>query len=157
MGLPVVTFCGRTFASRVCSSLLHAAGIGELACTSREQYVATAVALAQNRGALGLLKQRLANNRDKCRLFDTPKLVRELEDAYRAMHEDYKLGRLPTPNLNNLGYYHEIGVALSGGELDDDAYFGVYAHELARRDAINPLPVDERAWIGRSLGKEVRG
>ncbi len=80
MGLPVLTFAGRTFASRVCSSLVHAAGIGELACASREQYVATAMALAQNRGALGLLKQRLANTRGKCRLFDTPKLVAELEE-----------------------------------------------------------------------------
>ncbi len=149
MGLPVVTFSGRTFASRVCASLLHAAGIGELACASREQYVETAVALAKDRHALKLLRQRLVENRDKCRLFDTPTLVRELEEAYRGMHEDYKVGRLPIPNLINIGYYHEIGVALSAGELNDDAYLGVYTHELARRDAITPIPRDGRAWDGR--------
>jgi predicted O-linked N-acetylglucosamine transferase (SPINDLY family) len=154
MGLPVLTFAGRTFASRVCSSLVHAAGIGELACASREQYVATAVALAQNRGALGLLKQRLVDARSACRLFDTPKLVAELEDAFRAMHEDYKADRLPTPNFANIGLYHDIGVALSAGELDDDAYLGVYAHEMARRDVISPLPADGRAWNGRA-GKNV--
>jgi len=150
MGLPVLTFAGRSFASRVCTSLVHAAGIGELACASREQYMASAVALAQNRGALVRLKQRLVGNRDKCRLFDTGKLVGELEDAYRAMHADYAAGRLPTPNLNNIGFYHEIGVALSAGELDDEAYLGVYAHELARRDAVSPLPADGRAWNGRA-------
>ena len=127
---------------------MHAAGIGELACASREQYAAMAVALAQNRGALGLLKQRLANSRATCRLFDTPKLVAELEGAYRAMHEDYRNGALPRPNLANVHSYHEIGVALSSGELDDEAYLPVYAHELARRDAVSPLPADGRAWEG---------
>ncbi len=148
MGLPVLTYAGRSFASRVCASLVHAAGIGELACASREQYVATAIALAQNRGALGHLKQRLASNRDKCRLFDTPKLVAELEDAYRAMHADYVAGQLPVPNLDNIAVYHEIGVALSAGELDDEAYLSVYGHEMARRDAISPLRADGRAWNG---------
>ncbi len=149
MGLPVITFPGRTFASRVCTSLVHAAGIGELACGSREQYMATAIALAQNRAAIAHIKLKLMNNRDKCRLFDTPKLVKELEDAYRAMHADYAADRLPTPNLGNISTYHEIGVALSHGELNDDAYLAVYNHELGRRDAISPLHPDGRAWVGR--------
>ena len=148
MGLPVLTYPGRSFASRVCSSLVHAAGIGELACASREQYAATAVALAQNPAALGLLKQRLADNRSTCRLFDTERTVGELEDAFRAMHDDYACGRLPRPNLANVREYHDIGVALSVGELDDDAYLSVYAHEMARRDAVSPLPADGRAWDG---------
>jgi predicted O-linked N-acetylglucosamine transferase (SPINDLY family) len=150
MGLPVLTFAGRTFASRVCASLVQAAGVGELACESREQYAATAVALAQNRRALGLLKQRLAEGRIHCRLFDTPKLVTELENAYRCMHEDYMADRLPIPNLRNIAAYHELGVALSVGELDDDSYLAVYSHEMARRDAVSPLPADGRAWNGRS-------
>ena len=95
-----------------------------------------------------MLKQRLVNNRDKCRLFDTPKLVSELEDAFRQMHADYAAGRLPTPNLNNIGFYHEIGVALSAGELADEAYLDVYTHELGRRHSISPLPADGRAWSG---------
>ena len=148
MGLPVVTFAGRSFASRVCASLVHAAGIGELACDSREHYAATALALANNRPALDALKRRLAETRSTCRLFDTPKLVRELEHAYRGMAEDYESGRLPTPNLDNLLHYHEIGVALSVGELADADYLGAYAHELGRRHAISPLHPDGRAWEG---------
>jgi predicted O-linked N-acetylglucosamine transferase (SPINDLY family) len=149
MGLPVLTFPGRTFASRVCSSLVHAAGVGELACNSREQYVGTAIALGQNHAAVAHLKLKLTNNRAKCRLFDTPKLVKELEDAFRAMHADYAAGRLPTPNLDNIGCYHEIGVALSAVEPTDEAYLGVYSHELGRRDAVSPLHADGRAWFGR--------
>jgi predicted O-linked N-acetylglucosamine transferase (SPINDLY family) len=150
MGLPVLTFPGRTFASRVCASLLHAAGVGELVCNSREQYMATAIALAQNQAAIAHLKLKLANNRDKCRLFDTPKLVKELEGAFRAMHADYAADCLPVPNLDNVGFYHDIGVALSGGELSDEAYLGVYSHELGRRDAVSPLHPDGRAWNGRT-------
>jgi predicted O-linked N-acetylglucosamine transferase (SPINDLY family) len=149
MGLPVLTFPGRTFASRVCSSLVQAAGVGELVCASREQYMATAVALAQNRAAIDHLKLKLTNNRDRCRLFDTPKLVKELEDAFRAMHADYAADRLPVANLDNIGAYLDLGVALSVGELEDDAYLGVYTYELARRDAISPLHPDGRAWPGR--------
>ena len=94
------------------------------------------------------MKRRLVDNRASCRLFDTPTLVRELEDAYRGMFADYEAGRLSTPNLDNLGHYHEIGVALSAGELADEAYLGVYAHELGRRHAISPLHPDGRAWEG---------
>ena len=148
MGLPVVTYAGRSFASRVCASLVHAAGIGELACESREQYAATALALVQNRAALDTLRRRLVDNRMTCRLFDTPTLVRELEDAYRGMFADYEAGRLPTPNLDNIAHYHEIGVALSAGELADEDYLRVYAHEMSRRHAISPLHPDGRAWTG---------
>jgi predicted O-linked N-acetylglucosamine transferase (SPINDLY family) len=151
MGLPVVTYSGRGFASRVCSSLVHAAGVGELACASREHYAATALALANNRPALAAFKSRLVEGRATCRLFDTPTLVRELEDAYRGMHEDHKAGRLPVPNLDNMAHYQEIGVALSVGELEDDAYLGVYTHELERRHAISPLHPDGRAWTGAKL------
>ena len=148
MGLPVLTLVGRTFASRVCASLLHAAGIGEFACANREQYVNAAIALAQNRPALAVFKQRLADGRQTCRLFDTPRLVGELEAAYRGMYADYAAGRLPVPNLDNISHYHEIGVALSGGELDDEAYLATYAREFARRHEISPLHPDGRAWEG---------
>jgi predicted O-linked N-acetylglucosamine transferase (SPINDLY family) len=153
MGLPVLTFAGRSFASRVCASLVHAAGIGELACDSREQYVAMAIALAQNRAALARFKQRLVAGRQTCRLFDTPALVVELEAAYRGMYADYADGQLPVPNLDNIGHYHEIGIALSGGELDDEAYLAAYTREIARRHAISPIRPDGRAWDGAASQK----
>ena len=158
MGLPVVTFAGRSFASRVCSSLVRAAGIGELACASREEYAAAAVAFASNRPALARLKRRLDEKRDSCRLFDTATLVGELENAFRAMHADYAAGRRPTPNLNNVAAYHEIGLAMSVGELDDSDYLGAYADEMARRDAVSPLAADGRTWVGRIVAPgTVRG
>lgn len=146
MGLPVLTLAGRTFASRVCVSLLHAAGLGDLACSSIEQYAVMAVALANNRDVLAVLKQRLVKERDACRLFDTPKLVSELEAAYQTMHEDYAYGRLPRPKLINMDIYHEIGIALSGSECDENAYLAIYTDQLSQRDNISPLPSDGRFW-----------
>src|SRR5262249_19476356 len=75
MGVPVLTLSGRTFASRVCGSLVTSAGLPELVCTRSEDYVETAVALANDRAKLTGYRQRLIETRDTCTLFDTPLLV----------------------------------------------------------------------------------
>ena len=46
------------------------------------------------------------------RLFDTPRLVRDLEDLYRQMWGDFRRGTLPVPDLHNLDVYHEVGLGL---------------------------------------------
>ena len=38
MGVPVLTLSGRSFASRVCGSLVRAAGLPELVCSNAETY-----------------------------------------------------------------------------------------------------------------------
>ena len=48
MGVPVLTVPGRTFASRVCASLVRAAGMGDLVCSTTEVYVARAIELGRN-------------------------------------------------------------------------------------------------------------
>ena len=49
MGVPVLTLSGRSFASRVCGSLVRSAGIKELVVLTPEAYVKKAVELARNR------------------------------------------------------------------------------------------------------------
>ena len=49
MGVPILTLSGRGFASRVCGSLVRAAGLPEMICSSAEDYVARAIALGHNR------------------------------------------------------------------------------------------------------------
>ena len=46
-GLPVLTYPGNTFASRVAGSLLHAIGLDELVTTSLDEYEALALRLAR--------------------------------------------------------------------------------------------------------------
>ena len=81
MGVPVLTQPGRSFAARVAASLLHAVGLPELVAAGRVAYVATAIRLAREPGALAAVQQRLAC-RDASPLFDTPRFTRHLEAAY---------------------------------------------------------------------------
>jgi predicted O-linked N-acetylglucosamine transferase (SPINDLY family) len=150
MGVPVVTLPGRTFASRVCSSLVAAAGVGELICEDRDDYIARAIAIGRDPEHLNSLKRRLREGRSESPLFDTPRLTRELEGAFRSMWRDFLAGERPIPNLTNLEVYQEIGLRLSEREGESgEAYLATYARELARRHHRNPLPADGRAWGGK--------
>lgn len=81
-GLPVLTRAGRAFASRVCGSLLQAAGLPELIAHTEKQYVNKAVRLATHPKELARLRNRLNKNRTNTPLFDTPALARDLERLY---------------------------------------------------------------------------
>jgi len=94
-GLPVVTLCGDTFASRVGASLLHAAGLPELIATSHSHYEALALELAKTPALLGGLRARLEQQRFKSALFDAGRYVRHLERAYNTMYERHKRGEPP--------------------------------------------------------------
>jgi len=149
MGVPVLTLPGRSFASRVCASLVRAAGIAEMICATPDEYVARAVALAQDRPALAAIRQRLVAGRDSCRLFDTPALVHDLEKLYRRMWDDFEQGKLPVPDLRNLEAYHEAALDqdLESIELlSDTAYQAQYRAKLADRHALFPLSPDSRLW-----------
>jgi predicted O-linked N-acetylglucosamine transferase (SPINDLY family) len=153
MGVPVLTTPGKTFASRVCASLAHAAGIGELVCPNPESYVARAIELGRDSGQLLKFKQRLAAKRNTSLLFDTPRLVRDLEDLYRGAWEEFQQGRLPVPDLANLEIYHEIGVELSlanAALAADEDYRRIYCDRLGTHNALCPLPQDSRLWKGAS-------
>lgn len=152
MGVPVLTWSGRCFASRVCGSLLRAAGLPDMVCNTPEDFVARAIHLAgKGIGELEIVKQRLIANRDTCTLFDVAKLSRALEDLYRQMRADYIAGKLPQPRLSNLDAYFDIGVAQDHelremGALTD--YDGFYRAQLARRHYHHPMDADGRLWTG---------
>ncbi len=149
MGVPILTLSGRTFASRVCASLVRAAGIGEMHCTTEQEVIERAVAFGNDPSTLAPIKQKLIAGRDTCLLFDTPKLVRHLEDAYRQMWADLIRGATPVPDLRNLDIYHEIGLGLDieGSELlSDEAYFALYQEKLAEWHEVYPIGPDSRFW-----------
>ncbi|HEX5280598.1 MAG TPA: tetratricopeptide repeat protein [Micropepsaceae bacterium] len=84
-GLPVISVYGATFPARVAVSLLHAAGMSELAMDSLDSYEAKALFFAQNREALKAIRSKLARSRDSAPLFNTALFTRHLEAAYRQM------------------------------------------------------------------------
>lgn len=84
-GLPVVTYMGNAFPSRVAGSLLHAIGLPELATTSLRDYEDLALHLATDPQALADVKERLAANQKTHALYDTAGFCRNLEAACIAM------------------------------------------------------------------------
>ncbi|MET3133347.1 putative O-linked N-acetylglucosamine transferase (SPINDLY family) [Oxalobacteraceae bacterium GrIS 1.11] len=81
-GLPVLTCSGRSFASRMAGSLLLAADLPELITYNLADYENRAVGLAHDPGSIAAMKRQLDENRLSCRLFDSPRFVRDLERVF---------------------------------------------------------------------------
>jgi predicted O-linked N-acetylglucosamine transferase (SPINDLY family) len=94
-GLPVLTCPGTTFAARVAASLLSNVGLPELIATDLAEYERLAFRLAQQPEELRQLRARLMAQRTTWPLFDTPRLTRNLERAYRAMWDLHAAGLPP--------------------------------------------------------------
>jgi protein O-GlcNAc transferase len=91
-GLPVVTCMGDAFHSRVAGSLVHAAGLPELATRSLEDYEMLAQALAAQPERVARMKVQLAAARATSPLFDTRRYCRNLEAVYLALWRKSQLG-----------------------------------------------------------------
>jgi protein O-GlcNAc transferase len=95
-GLPMLTYPGEGFASRVAASLLRSLGLPEVIAGSLSEYEETAVNLATDSSRLGRIRGLLAGKkRAGARLFDTPRFTRDLEAAYAAVHNRYQEGLPP--------------------------------------------------------------
>ncbi len=84
-GLPMLTFKGVNFASRVSESLLNAVGLPEMICDTTDDYVNRAVHYFKNREELGEIRARLETNRFIKPLFDAERFCRHLETGYEMM------------------------------------------------------------------------
>jgi predicted O-linked N-acetylglucosamine transferase (SPINDLY family) len=97
-GVPVVTFAGRTFASRVAASLNHAAGMGALVCEDVAAYERHIVELARDGARRRRLHEQLVAGRDSCVLFDSQRFTRDIEALYLRMVARHDAG-LPAAHL----------------------------------------------------------
>ena len=81
MGLPILTYCGRTFAARMAGALLTAAGLDELITYNLQDYETQAVALASDGGRrCQQYRTRLMQVKESGVLFDTPRFAKNLEE-----------------------------------------------------------------------------
>ena len=92
-GVPLLTYPGESFASRVAASLVRTVGLPELIAGSPSQYEETAVELAADPARLGQLRRKLAL-RDTP-LFDTEHYTRNLEAVYETIYERHHSGSPP--------------------------------------------------------------
>ncbi|WP_290900676.1 glycosyltransferase family 41 protein [Aquabacterium sp.] len=100
-GLPVVTYMGRTFASRVAGSLLNAVGLSELATETLDAYRAKVLALAADPAERARIRAHLAEARDQAPLFDSARYTGDLERLLERMVLRHEQG-LPVDHLSGL-------------------------------------------------------
>lgn len=157
MGVPVLTLAGRSFASRVCGSLVRAAGLPELVCQTPDEFTERAIALAgPKRSSLEAFRERLVSGRDTCTLFDVASLARGLEGLYAHMIREHQAGRTPRPNGDTLPAYLDIGAAFDHdaheiGMITD--YVGYYRAALAQRHQQRPMRPDSILWDVAEIDK----
>lgn len=81
---PILTKRGNSHNSRLCSSLLHFGGLDELVTQSSEDYVKTAISLAQDAASLEKVAEKLTS-KDYNMLFDSEVQVKYLEKAMKLI------------------------------------------------------------------------
>ena len=91
--MPVLTYSGESFASRVAASLLNSLGLKELVADSLDHYKAIAIQLAKNKNELFSIKEKLSIKKITSPLFNTNLFTKNLEKAYKIIY---------TRHLNNL-------------------------------------------------------
>ncbi|WP_290870871.1 UDP-N-acetylglucosamine-peptide N-acetylglucosaminyltransferase [Aquabacterium sp.] len=94
-GVPVLTWAGDTFASRVAGSLLHAVGLPELVTHSLGDYAELALSLVETPERLQTLRDKLAASRLQAPLFDVAGYTRDIEALFTAMWARHAAGLPP--------------------------------------------------------------
>ena len=139
------------FASRFCSSVIAAAGLGDLICGTPEEYVKRAIAFGRNPQSLVRYRDQLRLGRESSVLRDIPALVRRLEELFWQMQSECERGATSQPDLTNLNVYYEIGAELDLENielLDERSYRSLYLERLAKWNAYAEIPPDKRFWPG---------
>jgi len=93
--LPVITFMGSSFSSRLGASLLNALDMPELIASSQSDYESLAIRLANDPTKLMEIKDKLKNRRLTAPLFNTKSFTQSLESAYEYIYERYQHGSPP--------------------------------------------------------------
>ena len=86
-GLPILTCKGKTFAGRMCASLLNSVNLPELITCSLEEYESLAIELATNPERLKTIKDKLAKNLPTALLYNSTLFTKNIESAYSMIYK----------------------------------------------------------------------
>ncbi|SCX03663.1 putative O-linked N-acetylglucosamine transferase, SPINDLY family [Agrobacterium sp. DSM 25558] len=156
VGLPVLTFPGKSFAARFCSSVVAATGVPELICEGPQDYVEKAIAYAKAPETLKVVRDKIQANRETSALRDIPGLARRLEELFWQMQDEAERGETPVPDLRNMDVYYEIGAELVLENLefvDEQTYRQRYLQKLREWHDYSPIPTDNRLWTSEAAAK----
>ena len=93
MGVPTVTWSGRTSVSRSTKSILVSGGLGHLAADTPEEFVRIAVSLVNDPQALRDQRRAMRQSLRSTALLEHERFTRGLESAYRRMWETWATHR----------------------------------------------------------------
>ena len=85
MGVPIIALMGKSFASRVSSSILNQVNMKELITTNTEEFQNLAIDIASNKNKLKKIKDDLNNSLSNSSLFDSVKFTKDLETLYQKI------------------------------------------------------------------------
>ena len=88
MGIPVLTMIGKSFASRVASSILINVGLEKLVTKNINEYIKIATEIALDKNKLVELKAHLANPNNTDNLFNSKKFTKDLENIFLNLIKD---------------------------------------------------------------------
>jgi predicted O-linked N-acetylglucosamine transferase (SPINDLY family) len=95
MGVPVITLAGRTAVGRAGASILANVGLPELIARTPEEYLARAVAWAQDRARLCQLRSGLRERMRASPIMDGRQYAAGMEAAFRKMWRSWCYGERP--------------------------------------------------------------
>ena len=84
-GVPILTLKGKSFPSRVASSILTNVGLKNLIVSNLEDYETKAISLAKNYKEIESLKKHLAQDKNISKLFDSKAFTKDLEKIYKKI------------------------------------------------------------------------
>ena len=84
-GVPILTLKGKSFPSRVASSILTTVGLKNLIVSNLEDYETKAISLAKNYKEIESLKKHLAQDKNISKLFDSKAFTKDLEKIYKKI------------------------------------------------------------------------
>jgi predicted O-linked N-acetylglucosamine transferase (SPINDLY family) len=82
-GIPILTLKGKSFPSRVASSILTNVGLENLIVTNLDDYEAKAISLGKNFKEIESLKKHLAQDKNLIKLFNSKIFTKDLEKIYK--------------------------------------------------------------------------
>ena len=89
MGVPVIALQGNCHAARVGTSILTHLGLKELVAESEEEYIKTAVGLANNKSRLSGFRKNLRACLQESPLCDAESFARDIESLYQSMWQKW--------------------------------------------------------------------
>ena len=84
-GVPILTLKGKSFQSRVASSILINVGLEKLITDNLQDYENTAISLTRNNKEIKSLKKHLGQEKNLSKLFDSRVFTKDLEKIYKKI------------------------------------------------------------------------